>query len=64
MKSDSFYNRYRFIVTSQLIYYKYNIHYIKYIYLRFFRSISVVLSFVSMLPLLIIDFALFARHIA
>jgi len=36
----------------------------KYIYLRFFRSISVVLSFVSMLPLLIIDFALFARHIA
>ena len=57
MKSDSFYNRYRFIVIS-------TIHYIKYIYLRFFRSISVVLSFVSMLPLLIIDFALFARHIA
>jgi hypothetical protein len=62
MKSDSFYNRYRFIVTSQFIIS--TIHYIKYIYLRFFRSISVVLSFVSMLPLLIIDFALFARHIA
>ena len=62
MKSDSFYNRYRFIVTSQFIIS--TIYYIKYIYLRFFRSISIVLSFVSMLPLLIIDFALFARHIA